>query len=134
MGPMNLHKRWPSLMFAVLLLSLGACASKGSKKASADLASLDQLPEESSFDQMDPLQNQSFEAPQVNYRKPASLSARGGMSQLQIRCGVYAAADEGSQKYSSLKEGRELWIKPAAEGWVEVQRKTGPAYMKSDCF
>lgn len=86
-----------------------------------DLAALDQMPEE--------------EAPS-NYklRRPASIGSNGGMSVMQSRCGVFAAPDESSEKYSSLQGGRELWIKPASEGWVEVQRKTGAAYMKADCF
>jgi hypothetical protein len=41
-------------------------------------------------------------------RKPSNIPARGKMGLLQSRCSVFAAADESSQKFSSLKKGREL--------------------------
>lgn len=137
-------KRLFSFSLAVMLLgALSACGSTGDRElsytykeiltfgdvADADGSLVDNWSNKTTAKvARAPASQPAPAAPVTSPRKAATLT-------LKTSCAVHAATDDQSKVYSRLKAKTKLWITPSGQTqWGKVNRKSGPAYMRYDCF
>ncbi len=109
--------------------------SKSRRPASADSSMGSSMDYSSYNPNMTPDETLVYASQHAVSRGPASQpKGKGAFWSLGSPCAVHAQPDAGSQVYSQLKDGRSLWVEPASDGWVMVQRQAGPGYMQSQCF
>ncbi len=60
--------------------------------------------------------------------------SKGKFRRLKRDCNMRSIASVSGRKVGVVKKRKKLWTETAGEKWIQVQRRSGPAYISQSCF